>query len=49
MTGASIRPDADSTDEKNCIQKDKKACADILAINPSELYHIKHCTTSKDV
>ena len=31
-------------------KSDKKARADIiLAINPSELCHIKHCTTSKEV
>ena len=48
--GASIRPDTGSSDEKNCIQKDQKALADLkLAINTSELYCVKQCTTSKDV
>ena len=50
VTGTSVRSEAGSTDEKTWIQKDQKARADIiLAINPSELYHVKHCTTSKDV
>ena len=46
MTG----PDAGSTDEKIWLQKDQKACADIiLTMNPSEFYYVKHCTTSKDL
>ena len=50
MTGASIRSDAGNADEKKWIQKYQKVLPDvILAINTSELYCIKHCTTSKDV
>ena len=50
VTDTTIKPEASNADEKNQIQKDKKECADvILVMNPNELYHVKHCTTTKDV
>ena len=43
-------PEVGRTDEKNWIQKNQKVSADvILTINPSELYHMKPYTTSKDI
>ena len=46
VTGTEIRAEAGSTDKKNWIHKDKVYSDIILALNPSEFYHVKHCTTS---
>ena len=43
VTGSLIRPEADSMNKKNRIEKDQKVHTDIiLVINPSELYNVKH-------
>jgi len=50
VNGKLLKPAEGSEDEKKWFQADQKARADIiLAINPSELCHVKHCATSNAV
>lgn len=49
-TGKKIKPVEGTTDEKKWLQVDQEVCAGIiLAINPREQSHIKHCVTSNAV
>lgn len=50
VTGKEAKPAEGTDEEGKWFQADQKARADIiLAINPSELCHIKHCATSNEI